>query len=350
MVTTESTEMNINGNPGIPRDVQYTAMVQEGESQTARIDNIRSATCSHCNRTFKNYAGRRQHKRRAHAQEYHEEGICAIDAQTRRRWTAEEQFLMAKMEASLIIDNIKADAIVAILSKEFDRTLESLKKRGLRPLYNEHVEKEVTKLRKNKPSRLLEASAVMESPVQELTVIEVVAPRSRRRITRNPVTQENDQQDEELIDIRAQIRARRIRQRNETLMTDTLIPVFDVRNEYVINSDDDEAETRRLEMFKHIFSMAGQVNLRNLWKPEDRMGIDETHVAIETYTNEFLKSENLVKPIKLRSVKRPTTKPPEGGRQVRRTWLMQLTQSRFDKDPAGCIRSILNETLTYSAS
>ena len=42
---------------------------------------------------------------------------------------------MAKMEASLIIDNIKADAIVAILSKEFDRTLESLKKRRQLLLY-----------------------------------------------------------------------------------------------------------------------------------------------------------------------------------------------------------------------
>ena len=378
MMTTDSTEININGNPGIPRVVQYTAMVQEGESQTARTDNIRSATCSYCNRTFKNYPGRRQHERRAHAQEYHEEGIRALDAQTRRRWTAEEQFLMAKREASLIFDNLKPDAIVATLSKEFDRTLESLKKRGLRPKYNEQVEEELTKLRKSKPARSLEASALVvppvqevtvteviapsrkrritrntvtqentqqDSPVQELDVIEVIAPRSKRPITRNPITQENSQQDEGLIDIRAQIRARRIKQRNATLITDTRIPVIEERNEYAASSDDTEAETRRLETFKHIFSMAGQEILRNLWKPENRMGIDETHVAIEMYTNEFLTSEGLVKPVKIKSVKRPTTKPPKGGRQVRRAWLMQLTQSRFDKDPAGCIRCILNDTL-----
>ena len=98
-------------------------------------------------------------------------------------------------------------------------------------------------------------------------------------------------------------------------------------------------------MFKHWFTVAGESQLGNLWDPSSRMGIKENHVEIDKYTDLFMEVEGLIKEERPKNVERKKTAPPKGGRNIQRNYLRALTQKKFEKDPSGCIRGILNNTL-----
>ena len=85
--------------------------------------------------------------------------------------------------------------------------------------------------------------------------------------------------------------------------------------------------------------------MRNLWDPTMRMGIKEEPIEIDRFTKVFMRNEGLLKEERPKDVERKKSPPTQGGRNAQRNALRALTQKKFERDPSGCIRAILTDTL-----
>ena len=85
--------------------------------------------------------------------------------------------------------------------------------------------------------------------------------------------------------------------------------------------------------------------MRNLWDPTMRMGIKEEPIKIDRFTEVFMRNEGLLKEERPKDVERKKSPPTQGGRNAQRNALRALTQKKFERDPSGCIRAILTDTL-----
>ena len=250
-------------------------------------------------------------------------------------WTTEEETLLAHKEAALIKEGIVGAEMNRILSEGSNRSQESIRKRRCLAAYKSLVQAKLQELNKepiqeefNRDEEEIQGVYVPDTPLtQEEPINELVSQVVGRSgwsvwsvgqsVGQSVIQSVSDQP-------------------NESHETQDPIPEL---------TEDDHAEINRQTMFKHWFTVAGESQLGNLWDPSSRMGIKENHVEIDKYTDLFMEVEGLIKEERPKNVERKKTAPPKGGRNIQRNYLRALTQKKFEKDPSGCIRGILNNTL-----
>ena len=134
-----------NPNPTPDHDTEGASEnVNIGEGQS--IDNTRSATCPICGISFSGFAGRRLHERKAHATDYFTQEVEILHKKPNKRWTDEEMYLLAQRDASLEHAGMLNIDRIVVLSNEFKRTADSLKKRRNLPEYKVLVNTALEKL------------------------------------------------------------------------------------------------------------------------------------------------------------------------------------------------------------
>ena len=367
--------------------------IGEGSSN----DNTRSATCPICGKSFSGFPGRRLHERKAHATEFHAQESEILHKKINKRWTDTEMYLLAQRDASLQHAGMSNIDRIVELSNEFERSIDTLRKRRTLPEYkvlldaalekltervelhvtppvqieppmegsnvNKPVQKRVATLWTIEEEMMLankEAILTIDGKIgSEITeILSNGSSRSKESIRKRRSTQGFKQlvkaKIQELtqpIHLEVITEGPELRQELtqvihlEVIHEEPELEVQDTPTPPPRLEEEDEAELNRQDMFKHWFTVAGESQMRNLWDPTQRMGINEAHEEIDKYTEEFMQAERLIKAERPTNVDRRKSTPPQGGRNSRRNNLMQLTQKKFEKDPSGCIRAILNDTL-----
>lgn len=85
-----------------------------------------TSNCPFCNASFPTYAGLRLHQKRAHPAQ-HNEALQEEAVGVKKRWTADEEKELAKIEASMVGET--ATAIITALAEKSGRTREAIKGR-----------------------------------------------------------------------------------------------------------------------------------------------------------------------------------------------------------------------------
>ena len=86
-------------------------------------------------------------------------------------------------------------------------------------------------------------------------------------------------------------------------------------------------------MFKHWFTVARESQLRNLWDPTQRMGINEAHEEIDKLTEEFMQAKRLIKTARHTNVDRKNLLPPKGEGILAGIVLCNLRRRNLRKTP-----------------
>ncbi|KAK8774009.1 hypothetical protein V5799_011458 [Amblyomma americanum] len=95
-------------------------------------------TCPECGRAFTKKVGLSLHRRKAHYEEYNR----AIDVtRSRPRWTEEEEYLMARLEADLTLTGAKRNINELLANRLNERSFDSIKSHRKSPRYKELVVK-----------------------------------------------------------------------------------------------------------------------------------------------------------------------------------------------------------------
>ncbi|KAK8772261.1 hypothetical protein V5799_024495 [Amblyomma americanum] len=108
------------------------------ERETGSQDCSQHHTCPECGRAFTKKVGLSLLRRKAHYEEYNR----AIDVtRSRPRWTEEEEYLMARLEADLTLTGAKRNINELLANRLNERSFDSIKSHRKSPRYKELVVK-----------------------------------------------------------------------------------------------------------------------------------------------------------------------------------------------------------------
>ena len=117
----------------------------KGAEESGKPDPHQDVVCPQCGRVFGGKHGMNVHRRSAHPESYHSEKAveigAAIAAQSKKRWDAEEEAIMAHEDARLRESGMTSTKIVAELAAAMPhRTKQAIKSRRHKPEYRILVE------------------------------------------------------------------------------------------------------------------------------------------------------------------------------------------------------------------